>query len=129
VISIISQTIVLAFGIILITLAAWGIFAPGQLMKMVTSVMDRDWGIYVAVIVRLVLGAALIIVAPASSFPVVFQVLGWVFIIAAVVIALAGRERLRRFIAWWSERFSMTAIRVWLLFGMAFGVFIVDAVL
>ena len=128
-ISIISQTIVLAFGIILITLAAWGIFAPGQLMKMVTSVMDRDWGIYVAVIVRLVLGAALIIVAPASSFPVVFQVLGWVFIIAAVVIALAGRERLRRFIAWWSERFSMTAIRVWLLFGMAFGVFIVDAVL
>ena len=98
-------------------------------MAFVTSAMDRHWGIYIAVIVRLVLGAALIIAAPASPFPIVFQVLGSIAIVAAVVLALLGRERIRKFTAWLSGRFSALIIRLWLLFGMAFGGFLVYGVL
>ena len=68
-----SQIIVLLIGVTVIVLAGWGIFAPEKLMTFVTSAMDKYWGIYIAVIVRLVLGSALIIIAPASLFPIVFQ--------------------------------------------------------
>ncbi len=125
----ISQIVVLVFGVTIFVAAGRGIFAPDKLMTLVTSTMDQRWGIYIAVISRLVLGAALIGVAPASSFPIVFQALGWIAIVAAVVLAVAGRQRVRRFIGWWSERFSAPIIRLWLLFGLAFGAFLVYGVL
>ena len=114
-----SQIIVLVIGVTVIVLAGWGIFAPEKLMTFVTSAMDKRWGIYIAVIVRLVLGSALIIVAPASLFPIVFQAFGVIAIVAAIALVLMGRERIRRFITWWSERFSAPIVRLWLFFGMA----------
>jgi len=125
----VSQITVLAIGVTVIVLAGWGIFAPEKLRTSVTSAMDKYWGIYIAVIVRLVLGSALIVVAPASRFPIVFQVLGLMTIAAAIVVVLMGRERIRRFLAWLSERFSAPIVRLWLLFGMAFAGFLVYGVL
>ena len=124
----VSQICLLVIGVTIIVLAGWGIFAPEKLMTFVTSAMDKSWGFYTAVIVRLVLGSALIIVAPASLFPIVFQVLGVIAIAAAIALLLMGRERMRRFIAWFSERFSAPIIRLWLLFGVAFGGFLVYGV-
>ena len=125
----VSQIIILVIGVTVIVLAGWGMFAPEKLMTFVTSAMDKYWGIYVAVIVRLVLGSALIIVAPASLFPIVFQALGVIAILAAIALVLMGRERIRRFVAWWSERSSVPIVRLWLLFGMAFGGFLIYGVL
>jgi len=125
----VSQITILVIGVTIIVLAGWGMLAPEKLMTFVTTAVDQPWGIYIAVIVRLVMGAALIVAAPASPFPVAFQVLGALAIVAAVALALMGRQRVRRFIAWWSERFSASIIRLWLLFGMAFGAFLVYGVL
>ena len=90
--------------------------------------MDADWGIYFAVLVRLALGAALIVSAPDSRFPLVFLTLGWVAIAAAIAAALLGRVRLRRFVNWWVEWFSPSTARLWLLFAIAFGAFIIYGV-
>ena len=68
----VSQMIVLVIGVTVIVLAGGGVFAPEKLMAFVTSAMDKYWGIYIAVIVRLVLGSTLIVVAPTSHFPIVF---------------------------------------------------------
>lgn len=125
----ISQSIILIVAVTVIALAGWGVFAPHKLVALVTSAMDQRWGIYVAVLVRLALGAALIVAAPASPFPVVFQAFGWIAIAAAVVLALLGRERTREFIVEWFRRFAETTIRVWLLFGIAFGGFLIYGVL
>ena len=124
----ISQIIVLVIGVTIAVLAGWGIFAPEKLIAFVTSTMDKYWAMYTAVIVRLVLGSALIIVAPASLFPIVFQALGVIFIVAAIALVLMGRERIRRFLAWLSERFSAQIVRLWLLFGVAFCGFLVYGV-
>ena len=121
----ISQFVIVLLGITITVLAAWGLFAPDRLMSMVTSTMDRRWGIYFAVIIRLVMGAALIVIAPGSPLPIVFSILGWIAIAAAVGLAIVGRERVRRLMVWWTERVSATATRLWLLFGMAFGAFLV----
>ena len=121
----ISQIVVLVAGIALCMFAAWGIYAPRKLLQWVKGMMDEDWGIYFAVVVRLVLGIALIVGAPDSRFPSAFVILGWITIIAGVAAAFIGRDRLRRFIAWWVERFSPAGIRFWVLFAMAFGGFMI----
>ena len=125
----ISQLTIFIIGVAVTLLAAWGLFVPAKLMTWVSTVMDNAWGIYVAVIVRLSLGIALIIAAPASPFPVVFQVLGAIAILAAVALALMGRGPVRKIIAWFSEQISAAVIRVWLLFGIAFGGFLIYGVL
>jgi hypothetical protein len=120
----ISQTVVLAFGIAVGVLSVWGVLAPDKMMKMVYGVVHQDWGIHFAIVLRLVLGAALVIAAPESRFPLFFEILGGIAIVAAVALLLMGRERLRKFVAWF-ERMPPAMIRVWLLFGIAFGAFLV----
>ncbi len=120
----ISQTVVLAFGLAVCLLTLWGMLAPGKMMKIVYGVLHMDWGIHLAVVLRLVLGATLVIAAPESRFPLVFEILGWIAIAAAVAILLMGRERLRKFVGWF-QKMRTTMIRVWLLFGIAFGAFLV----
>lgn len=123
-----SQIIVLVLGLAVLVLSAWGIVNPDNLMKSVTSVLDQKWGLYFGIIVRLILGAALIIAAPNSSFPLVFGALGWVAILAALVLAVMGRRNIQKLIAWF-EQLPTRMIRVWLLFGMAFGGFLIVGIL
>lgn len=123
-----SYVLVMVLGVTVLMLAAWGIFSPDSLVRMVTNAMDQSYGMYLAVIVRLILGAALIIVAPVSRFPVIFEVLGWLTLIAAAGVIIVGRERIRRVLAWFAQS-SAAMIRLWLLFGMAFAGFLVYGVL
>ena len=122
-----SEFIIIIVGIFVCALSTWGTLAPERLMKFVSKVMNQDWGIYTAVIVRLLLGLALIIAAPDSRFPLIFQALGWVAIFAAVALVSMGRSRIRRLLAFF-ERLSSLMIRVWLLFGIVFGGFLIYGV-
>ena len=115
-----AQIIVLTLGVCVVLLSAWGIVNPGNLMKLVSSVLDKKWGIHFGIIFRLVLGAALIIAAPSSMFPAFFQALGWITVFAALALAIMGRKRIRRIIAWFNQ-LSTPVVRLWLLFGVAFG--------
>lgn len=123
----ISQIIVLALGVIICLVSVWGFVAPERFWKMVDGVMEKDWAIHFAVILRLLLGAALILAAPLSRFPTVIEVLGWIAIVAAIAILFMGRSRLKKFIAWF-QRMTDAMVRVWLVFGFAFGAFLVYAV-
>lgn len=122
-----SQAVVLIFGVVICALSVWGMLAPARIPKLVGRVMAQRWGIHVAVLVRVLLGAALILVADQSRFPVLFQVLGWATLVAAVTIAVLGRQRLRRFTEWF-DRASPTLVRVGMLVGIAFGGLLVHGV-
>jgi len=124
----ISQIVVFAFGVAVCALAVWGLSAPDKMWQLVNGVFDKNWGIWAAALVRLVFGAVLITAAPVSKFPQLFIVLGWIAIVAAVVILLMGRERLRRFVAWF-ERLSSAATRVWLMFALAFGALLIYGIM
>lgn len=121
-----SRLVVLFLGGGIVALAAWGVARPGELMALVSSVLDRQWGIYFGAGVRLLLGVALLIAARASSFPAAFELLGWIVILAALALFVLGRKLTRKLIIWFG-RLSMPMLRLWLLFGMAFGVFLLYA--
>ncbi len=124
----IFDSVILIMGIAICVFAIWGIQAPQKLAQWVIGMMEKDGAIYLAVAVRILLGLALIFAAQESRFPLVFLILGWIVIAAAFAAAFMGHERLRRLVHWWFEQFSPTGIRVWLLFAIAFGGFLIYGV-
>lgn len=94
-------------------------------MALARATMYAEWGIWFAVVIRVALGIALIAYAPYSRFPVIFEIVGWISLIAAIVAVLLGRDRLRKFVVWWLERFTPWGIRLWLVIALAFGGFLI----
>ena len=121
-----ANILVLLFGLLICGLSAWGVFTPRVIMRLVTELMDGPWGIGIAVVVRLVLGAALIIAADGSRYPLAFEIIGWLAIVAAIAIVIMGRSRLKSFVSRIAG-FSDAMLRVWLVGGVVFGGFLVYA--
>ena len=123
-----AKIIVLAGGISLCGIGVWGFLKPQKLMQWVKDTMAADWGFWFAIIVRVFLGVALLIVAPESRYPTGFLIIGWIAVAAAIAVVLMGRERLRRLVQWFLDKFSPPLVRVWLLFALAFGGFLIYGV-
>jgi len=123
----ISQIVVVVLGIVICVLSVWGIVAPNRLVDLVKSVAIHESGIYVAVLVRVLMGAALLMTAATSKFPLAFQIIGLIAIIAAVALVFMGRGGMRKLVAWF-DRFPAVLIRVWLIAGLGFGAFLVYGV-
>ena len=119
-----SRGLILILGLLVCIMSIFGLAATDRLLGLVRGVMDRSWGMVLAVGVRLVMGAALIIAAPVSRFPLVFEVIGWIALAAAVALPFIGRQRIRLLMDWVARQ-SSVLVRVWLIFGVAFGGFLV----
>jgi len=117
-------TVIAIFGVLVCLGSLVGIAAPGRLIGVVRAVMDRPGGLYLAVIVRVALGVLLIAAAEAARFPTAFLALGWIAIAAALAIPFVGYVRLMRLVEWFAGM-PAVAIRAWLVFGFAFGGFLI----
>lgn len=109
------------FGVLIIFACAYGIANPQGLLRLV----DRFAGIggyLVAIVVRLILGAAAILAAPASLLPVFLHIVGGISLFAALALILMGRrgfERLIRWVAGWESPLLRAGLVLGLLFGVA----------
>ncbi|NNC76526.1 MAG: hypothetical protein HKN77_01105 [Woeseiaceae bacterium] len=119
--------LILLFGG-LITFAGLAITVSPQ---PVLSLLDRykqHVALYVlAVGVRLLLGAILIVYAPQSAFPLVLRIIGIVSIAAALGILLIGPGRLQRLIDYLLAK-AGTIIRPAGVIGILLGAFLIYAV-
>jgi hypothetical protein len=123
----IFQYIVIIFGAAISAACVGGIVSPSDLIGWVRKVFDNSWGLPVAIGVRLFLGVVFILVAPATTFPGFFEVVGVIAIVAAAALPFVGKERLRKLMAW-VEGWPVLGVRLWLLLGAAFGAFVIYAV-
>jgi len=118
------QAAIMGIGAIISLICLTGIMLPAQLLHAVRAAWRYPAAMYVAVMVRLTVGALLLLAAPHCRFPLAFQVLGWIAIMAALLLPVVGRGRIDRLLDWWSGR-STLGIRLWSLAGLAFGCFLV----
>ena len=117
---IIAQVVVALFAIVIVLLSLWGIVFSDRLMGMVRSVMDKSWGMPFAIVVRIILGVALLLAASVSKYPLLFKVLGWLALIAAAALPIIGRQRLITLLNWF-QSLPDWVIRLWLIAGVMFG--------
>ncbi len=79
-----------------------------------------------AVLVRLVLGILLIYQSSISKFPFVIEVIGWLSIAAAILLAVIGRRNFNRLMSW-ALTLAKPIGRVGGVLAMAFGAFLIYA--
>jgi len=119
--------VVTLFGAAIAALGIVGLMRTASLIRFVSGAWQTRAGLYLAVILRLVLGVALIGAASRSRFPDAIGILGIISIVAALVAPSLRFERLRAFVQWWAARPS-GFIRAWALVAAVFGVFLMYAV-
>jgi len=120
------QAAVIGIGTIISLICLTGVMLPAQLLHAAKAAWQYRAALFVAVMVRLAIGVLLVLAAPHSRFPLAFEILGWLAIVAALLIPVFGRARIGRLLDWWSMR-SATGVRLWSLAGLAFGCFLVYA--
>ena len=118
----------IAFGILSILAGLLMLARPSVLTRFLVANNDRLFVHVSAVLSRLVLGAALVITATVSQFPVILFWLGWLTIVAAVVLAFVGRARFGRLISW-AEKIGLRFGRVGGGLAVLFGLFLIYAYL
>jgi hypothetical protein len=114
-------------GLAIVVGSVWGILRPRQLVAFVGEVALRPYGLWVAVAIRIVLGACLITAAPVSRFPLVFQALGILSLIAAAAIVFMGQKGMKAIVVWFTG-FTHAVVRGVLTVGVAFGGFLAAGV-
>ena len=99
---------------------------PEMVFGLLRSKSDKIGLHVLAVLTRLVLGAFLVIQAAASRYPAVIVIIGWIAIVAAVVLALMGRNNFSSLMAWLLSQVKIRG-RLGGLLATAFGAFLVYA--
>ena len=119
-------TVVIVFGV-LITLAGLYMAArPAKFIDQIAALGDRIWVYAAAIGVRAVLGLVLIQQAASSKFPLVIEILGWISLAAAMILAALGHGRFTRLMFWIIGKARPIA-PVGGLFAVLFGAFLVYA--
>lgn len=66
----------------------------------------------IAVVVRVLLGVALIVTAPSSKFPLTLAIIGWIAVFAGVLVAAMGRTRFIQLMDWATKVLPKNAILI-----------------
>lgn len=92
--------IIILFGAAIIIAGIIIVINPETVFGLMRRNME-SFGLHVlAVVVRIILGAALIICAAASRYPTTILILGWVSIAAATILGVMGRINFKRLMSW-----------------------------
>ena len=81
-----------------------------------------------AVVVRIILGVALILCAAGSKYPTAILILGWISVVAAAVLGVMGRNNFKRLMSW-ALGLAPSLGRIGGLLAILFGAFLIHAVI
>ncbi len=123
----VALIIVLLTALYLIGVAVVSFIAPARARQFLDAFASSARAHYTEMLIRLIVGAGLILAAPRLLFSEAFNVFGWIIVITTAGLLL---------IPWqWHHRFAEKAVRpltkrVWLfgVFSLPLGVFLMYAV-
>lgn len=117
----------LGFCLLIAVLGGLGVVSPPRLLGLIRRFTTLE-GFYIIAVLRMAFGAVLYLAAPTSRVPVLLQILGVVFIVAAVMTPFFGHGRYRELIDWWSAGGDIY-VRVWAACTMVLALLLAYAVL
>ncbi|MES9993659.1 MAG: hypothetical protein ABW098_17050 [Candidatus Thiodiazotropha sp.] len=118
--------IIILFGLLILLTGVIILITPEVIIRPLRDYSDKLSLHIVAVAARLILGVLLVSESEASRYPILIEILGWLSIIAAVVLALIGRTNFKRLMTW-ALSLVDTYGRAGGVLASLFGVFIVYA--
>ena len=119
-----AAQIVMLFGAVIGLLCIYGLILPKQLVGFVSEFWKNKASFIVAILIRLIFGGLLIVASSATKYATIFTVLGYLMILAAILIAVMGKTKISLMIAW-VKTWPLLWVRAWLLFGLIFSALLV----
>ena len=122
------KTLIILFGLFIIGIAGLMAVRPKLFADKLMQSVGSVWIHVLAAAVRIVMGIALVLYAEQSRFPLALHIIGWIAIVAGVIIALVPHTKFTRLIRWVFDRFAPYT-RIAAVFAVLFGGFLIYAVL
>ena len=119
--------IVMLFGAATIAAGIVIVINPESVFGLMSRKLN-SLGLHIlAVVVRIIIGIALIICAAESIYPTAILILGWISIVAASVLGIMGRANFKRLMSW-ALSVAPSFGRIGGLLAILFGGFLLYAV-
>lgn len=118
--------LIIVFGALIFLAGVVILISPEIIFGFLRRNLDEPAIHILAVVVRLILGALLILQSDLSKYPLVIEILGWLSIVAALSLAVMGRKNFIRLMSW-ALNFLKPFGRVGGVIAAAFGGFLVHA--
>ena len=118
--------LIIIFGALTLLAGIVIIINPEAIFGFLRNNLDKLAVHILAVVVRLVIGVLLIYQSSVSKFPFVIEVIGWLSIAAAIIIAVMGRRNFNRLMSW-ALALSKPLGRVGGVLAVSFGAFLIYA--
>ena len=119
--------VIILFGLLVAALSLILLFRPKASMNYFHEHAGSLWLYISAVFVRIGMGIVLILYADQSRYPEAFEIIGYLVLVAGVILGLIGRNRFEKLVGWAMGLFGKMS---WFsgLLGLVFGLFFVHAV-
>jgi hypothetical protein len=118
--------VALLVGLLIAVEGLMGLVIPGAFVSMVRF-FQLPPVLYVAAVVRVLIGVVLVRAAPASRAPIVLRILGFVVVIGGLLTPFVGARLAERVLGWWTTG-GTGVVRMWAGFALVVGVIILYAV-
>jgi len=119
--------IIILFGIATIVAGIIIVINPETVFALIRRKLE-SLGLHIlAVVVRIIIGVALILCATESKYPTTILIIGWISIVAASVLGIMGRANFMRLMSW-ALSLSHSFGRIGGFLAILFGGFLIHAV-
>ena len=118
------KIIIAVFGALICVAGVVILLAPEKFKSVMNNWTGQPRFLF-AVIVRIVIGAILLLEATNLKYTLAVQIIGGISILAAVVLLLVGQGRMDRFIDWLMMKMTDNVMRGCSVIALAFGAFLI----
>ena len=118
--------LIIVFGALILLAGVVILINPEIVFGFLRRNLDKPVIHILAVVVRLVLGALLLLQSDLSKFPLAIDVLGWLSVVAALTLAMMGRQNFVKLMSW-ALNYLRPFSRIGGVFAAVFGGFLVYA--
>ena len=119
------ETVIKIIGIAIVVTGIAYLFRP-DIMKRLMEFFKKDARIYIAGLVRFVLGVVFLLAARECDRSAIIGALGVLFLAGGVLIFILGSERMRRILEWWLTK-PVWIMQILAVVTAAFGALIIYA--
>jgi len=121
------KLIILGIGLFIAAYGLMEFIKPGRFCDLARR-FDSLTGLYSAAVFRIVFGGIMVYVGPETAFPEFLQILGYIVIVAGVILLFLGYARFHKIMEWWCGQ-SPNFFRSFAVFAILFGGFLAYAVM
>ena len=124
----VAQWLVILSGIWLIAVSIFMFASPQTARRCLSKAASTNFINYSEITLCGIWGIALVLYAELSKFPEFFRIFGIFVVVTTAVLFFIPRKWHARYAVWWSNKFTAPYMRIASPFSLAFGIFLIYAV-